>query len=74
LIHVGQQRSGLHSVRLAEPDHRLGQLTRGVESGQERARTDLDVQDESLGPFSDLLGHDRRRDQRYRLNRSGHVT
>ena len=35
--------------------------------------SDLDVEDQRVGAFGDLLAHDRRRDQRHAFDRAGHV-
>jgi hypothetical protein len=71
--HVGEQSDGVHPGVGAEGDHGLGQLAGGLERLHEGARADLDVEHQCAGALGDLLGHDRRRDQRDRLDRAGHV-
>jgi hypothetical protein len=49
----------------AELEHLLRQHARVVERLHERPVADLDVEDDRVGPGGELLGHDRRRDQRH---------
>ena len=71
-FHAGDEGPGADAVLLAEGDHGSG----GFASPpvlHEGAGACLDVEDERVGPFGDLLGHDRAGDQRDRLDRPGHV-
>ena len=73
LIHVRQQADDLAAGAPAELEHRLGEHARVLERLHEGAVADLDVEHDRVRPARELLGHDRRRDQRHDVDRRGHV-
>ncbi len=59
---------------VSEVDHLLGEDARVVERLHERAVSDLDVEHDRVGARCQLLGHDRRGDQRDDVDGRGDVT
>jgi len=45
-----------------------------INGWEERTRPNLDIEHERIGPFGNLLAHNRTCDQRHRLHGAGHVT
>src|SRR5450830_1617177 len=72
--HVGEQRDRQHARVGPELDHRARELAGPRRVLHERTRADLHVEHERAGALSDLLAHDRARDERDRLDRAGDVT
>ena len=73
LIHVGQQAHDGAFRPASEVDHLLGEDAPVVERLHERAVADLDVEHHRLRARSELLRHDRRRDERDDVHRRGDV-
>ena len=73
LVHVGEQRPHRGAVGAPDADHGLGQgagLRRLLHEGPP---AHLHVEDQAVEALGQLLGHDRRGDQRDRLHRAGGV-
>ena len=66
--HIGEQGARGHTRVASQVHQSARQLTRTVNVLHECSRPDLDIQDESARPFSDLLTHDGTRNQRNGLN------
>ena len=73
LVHVREQADDLTPGAAAEVDHLLREDARVVERLHERAVADLDVEDDGVRSGRDLLGHDRRGDERDDVHRPGDV-
>jgi hypothetical protein len=58
----------------AQSHHRLGELAGGRQVLHEGTGANLDVEHQGRSTFGNLLAHDRRGDQRDRLNSAGNVT
>ena len=71
--HVGEQRDRGDAGVLTKINHGPGELAGRLLGLHEGAGSDFDVEHQRAGALGDLLAHDRRRDQRDRLDGAGHV-
>src|SRR5665213_1978192 len=72
-VHRRELRNGRHAIAETQTDHRRREFTSLFHALDEGAASDLHVQYQSVRSLGDLLGHDRRRNERNRRHGRGHV-
>src|SRR5665213_594441 len=72
-VHRRELRNGRHAMAETQTDHRRREFTSLLYALDEGAASDFHVQYQSVRSLGDLLGHDRRRNERNRCHGRGHV-